>query len=682
MELNDPVIKVPGIGEKRAAQFSRLGIYTVKDLVYYFPRDYHDRSRIHLISEASPGNTITIEAEVVRARSSRLRGGKTIAILEVRDASATMKVSFFGRGFLVNSVFKPGKRFLFTGKIKEFNGIQLENPEYEPIPEDEEQTQLHTGRVVPIYGLTEGLPQKFVRVCLYKVLEQVNGAVTEIIPLWLRERHHFLPVTEAIRQIHFPPNMDIVHAARQRFSYEELLGLQVAVLRRRAIKRTMSGICHVIDGPLLRKFKVALPFELTPGQVQAINDILHDMASPRPMFRLLQGDVGCGKTLVMLHAIIAALDTGTQAVFMAPTEILAEQHYITLCQSLGSLGVCVELLIGATARAASIRKGLAQGDIQVVVGTHALAQEATQFAHLGLVIIDEQHRFGIRQRELLAGKGASPDILHATATPIPRTLAMTLYGGMDISVIPDTPPGRLPVKTAVVPDHKKEDLYAYLRDRAAEGYQSYIICPLVEESEQYEGLTPLINHFLALSEGPLAGLRCELLHGRLDAKEKESVMERFRNRAIDILFATTVIEVGIDSPTATTIVIEDAWRFGLTQLHQLRGRVGRSTTQSYCFLLGKPKTPDGKKRIKFLLDYANGFDIAEADLALRGPGEYCGLRQAGLSDLRVADLLRDARLLDMARRDAEEILRYDPDLSFPEHAALAEAAQKFHNIFI
>ncbi len=683
ISLDIPVSTLPGIGEKRASALALLGIYTIRDMLFHLPREYRDRSTIQSISSAQVGMTITVNAEIISARSVRLRGKTTMAVLTIRDKTGTINASFFGRGFLTYTTLKKGTRCYFTGKVTEYKGLNLKNPEYEIVPNDEENATLHTGRIVPIYSLTEGITQRQLRQWVYNALTETARSINETLPPSLLRKHDLPPITEAIHSVHFPENMESAQNSRKRFAYEELLAMQLGILmNRRTVIDSTPGIAHTTHGTLLKRLKTTLPFKLTTGQEQSVNDILTDMAAPRPMFRLLQGDVGCGKTLVALHAVAVAADTGTQTAFMAPTEILAEQHFATLHQLLQPLGMSVVLLTGSTPNRKEIRKQIASGIHQVIVGTHALYQEQTIFHRLGLVIIDEQHRFGVGQRDLLAKKGMAPDILHTTATPIPRTLAITVYGGMDISVITDMPPGRLPVKTALMPENKKEELYQYIRDQAHNGYQSYIVCPLVEESERFSELTPLIDHYIALSEGPFSGLRCALLHGRLDPREKENIMARFKNREIDVLFATTVIEVGVDSPTATTMVIEDAGRFGLTQLHQLRGRVGRGNVQSWCFLAGKPSTPEGRKRLDILRTCNNGFDIAEADLKLRGPGEYCGARQSGLPDFRIADLLLDARLLDSARRDATQILERDPALELPEHALLGNAARRFASMFV
>ncbi|HQM99532.1 MAG TPA: ATP-dependent DNA helicase RecG [Candidatus Hydrogenedentes bacterium] len=681
--LTSPVQKLPGIGDKRAALLAQLGIVTVKDLLFHIPREYQDRSRIGKVSEARAGERIMIECEVTAARSMRMRGGKTLALLEVRDETGSIKASFFGRGFLARGELKQGTRCLMAGKVGDYKGLTLKDPEYEVIQPEEELTTVHTGRLVPVYPLTKGISQRQMRGWIYKAVQSSLPLLKESLPPDIQHRHCLPDLTTAMASIHFPERAEAAENARRRFVYEELLVMQLAIVRYRATRvESVQGIRHTVDGPLMNAFLQHLPYTLTTGQQQAVDDILRDMSAARPMFRLLQGDVGCGKTLVALHAVIAASDSGSQTAFMAPTEILAEQHYVTLQGLLEPLGIRTALLTGNIPNAAHVREEVMLGNIPVVIGTHALFQKETTFKRLGLVIIDEQHRFGVKQRQELAAKGAFPDVLHTTATPIPRTLAITLYGGMDISVIPDMPPGRLPVKTSWVPENKKEDLYRYLREQAESGYQSYIVCPLVEQSEYFSELTPVIDHFVALSQGPLAGLRCRLLHGSLDTAEKDKVMNDFKTRTIDVLFSTTIIEVGVDSPQATTMVIEDAWRFGLTQLHQLRGRVGRSAIQSYCFLLGVPSTPEGRKRLDLLRQCSNGFEIAEADLELRGPGEYCGVRQTGLPDFYIAGLLSDARLLDLSKRDAMELLRHDPELSAPEYACLLEASKRFEGMFV
>ncbi len=676
--MDAPVETLPGIGPKRASLLDALGIVTVRDLLLYLPRAYQDRRTLTPIAEAVAGETITVEAEVVSAKALRLRGRMKMTVATLRDTTGTMQATWFGRDFIARAL-PQGARGLFTGLVGNYKGLALKNPEYELLSGDEEDL-LNTGRVVPIYRLTDGVSQRMLRRWVRDSLEIAADRLEDALPESLRLEHGFPDAGQALRIAHFPAEPEQGLAARSRFAYEELLAMQIGILRIRAEQRTqVKGYRHTLNGPHLRTLRARLPFALTAAQQRAVDDLLADLEAPRPMLRLLQGDVGCGKTVVALHAIAAAADGGYQTALMAPTEILAEQHAITLRESLTPLGIDVALLTGSTREARTVRGRVADGNAQVIVGTHALVQLSVEFARLGLVIVDEQHRFGVMQRQALAEKGLNPDVLHMTATPIPRTLAITLYGGMDLSVIDELPPGRLPVKTRRVPAAKLEGLYQYVAEQANKGFQTYVICPLVDESDAKE-LKAATAHFEELSNGPLTGLCTGLLHGRMKGDEKEAVMRAFKEGALDVLVSTTVIEVGIDVPRATTMIIEDAAQFGLTQLHQLRGRVGRGGEQSHCFLLGAPKTPEGRKRLEIFCATANGFEIAEADLEMRGPGEFAGLRQAGLSDLRAADLVRDARLLDRARRDAQALLETDPTLQRPEHAALAARSGRFSSV--
>ncbi|MCP4639051.1 MAG: ATP-dependent DNA helicase RecG [bacterium] len=676
--LDRPVDTLPGIGPKRAVLLGNLDIATVRDLLYHLPRAHQDRRAITSIADLNEGDSGTVEAEVIRSRAVRLRRRLSLAEILLRDESGEIKAIWFGQDYLARAL-RPGMRGLFTGAVSKWKGIALRNPEYELLSGDEED-RLNTGRVVPIYRLTDGVTQRMLRRAVAAALEGLDEPLEETLPDEVRQRHGFPGIDEAIHLVHFPDEPDAARAARNRFAYEELLGIQAGVLAVRAARhRDANGLRHVVDGPLLAALRASLPFSLTPGQERAVADIRDDMASSRPMVRLIQGDVGSGKTVVGLHAVAAAADGGHQTAVMAPTEILAEQHGLSLAALLEPLGIRVEVLTGSTPGAADVRARVASGACHVVVGTHALIQQSTQFHNLGLAIIDEQHRFGVMQRSALVEKGFNPDLLHMTATPIPRTLAITVYGGMDISVIEDLPPGRKPIKTKRVTPANIPKLHDAIRQRAEKGFQTYYVCPLVEESTKLD-LTPVTRHCDELSAGPLAGLRVGLIHGRLPSREKDAAMRAFKNGDLDVLFSTTVIEVGVDCPNAVTMVIEDAPQFGLTQLHQLRGRVGRSELQSYCYLLGKHKNPDGKRRIEVMCQTTSGFDIAEADLELRGPGEFRGVRQAGMSDLRFADLIRDVRLLDAARRDAQAILESDPDLTDPAHAAVARAAARFREL--
>lgn len=673
--LDAPVEVLPGIGPKRAALLANLGIRTVGDLLRHVPRDYDDRRELRAIASVSEGDRVTILGEVVNSRTVRLRGRKTLAEATFKDDTGEIKATWFGRGFLAKQ-FTPWTKVILSGRVGKWKGLCLQNPEFEILSGDEEE-RLHTGRIVPLYRLTDKVSQVMLRKWISETLARHGDAVEDALPPELRARHGWNGATEALRQAHFPDSLEQARVTRDRFAYEELLALQLAVLRQRVERReTADGLVHRIEGDYLQNLRAKLPFRLTKAQTGAVAEVLGDMAAPRPMARLLQGDVGSGKTVVAAHAVAAALDGGYQVAFMAPTEILAEQHYRSLSEGLNPLGVTVTLLTGSTQRARSVRRDVAQGVAPVVVGTHALLQQRTEFHRLGLVIVDEQHRFGVGQRAELVAKGARPDVLHMTATPIPRTVALTAYGGMDLTIIDELPPGRRPVKTHRIPPAKLAGMYEFITERAQNGQRTFYICPVIDESVEGESQA-LMTRYAELTAGTLCGVRSGLLHGRMEYGEKDDVVRALQRGDIDMLFSTTVVEVGVDVPEATIMVIEDAWRFGLTQLHQLRGRVGRGAEQAYCFLLGESKTEDGERRLDIMCETTDGFRMAEEDLKLRGPGEVAGWRQAGLGDLRVADLLGDAKLLHLARRDAEEILRRDPQLEDAAHAGLARQAATF-----
>ena len=654
--LTDSVEVLDGIGKAYVERLANLNITTIQDLLYHFPRTYDDRSTIRPIASIEEGSTetVTVSGTVTSSRIVHLRGRSNIAVVEIEDDTGKIQASWFGRGFLVNS-FQPGKEVLLTGDVGSYKGLCLKNPEYEFLTGDADD-QLNTGRIVPIYRLTEKVSQRVLRKWIATALDRVTETIPDRLPDALRKQYDYPPTDESIRQVHFPETMDAAEAARERFIYEELFELQLRILKsRRDTIDSAKGLQHTIDGPHLGAFRDSIPFELTQGQINAVDDLLGDMAGNRPMRRLIQGDVGCGKTLVACHAMAAAVDGGYQVACMVPTEVLAEQHYRTLSHYLSPLGINIGLLTGAHTEAATVREDLAQGTLQVVVGTHALIQDATSFYQLGLVIIDEQHRFGVEQRMNLLRKGKMPDVMQMTATPIPRTLAITVYGGLDLSLIDELPPGRQPIKTRYITPAKIPGLYDFINKEAAKGYQTYIVCPLVEESETRD-VKNVTHHYEELANGVLGELSTALLHGRMKSEEKEAILRAFADGDIQVLFSTSVIEVGIDCPNATTMIIEDAGNFGLTQLHQLRGRVGRGDAPSHCFLVGKPKTKEGKQRIEILSATNDGFVIAEEDLKLRGPGEFYGVRQSGLSDLRIADLIRDVRLLEQARNDATDFL--------------------------
>jgi ATP-dependent DNA helicase RecG len=674
LHLSYPVESLGGIGPSRAAQLGNLGIETVDDLLHHFPREYQDRRRVTPIGAVGKGDSVTVQGVVVSSRMVRLRGRMNLAEVMIEDATGSMKAIWFGRGFLAKS-FTEGKSVLLTGDVSTHKGLALRNPDYEWLDSDGDDV-LSTGRIVPVYRLTEKVTQRMMRKWIHEALTAAQGVVVESLPEEIRERNGLSAKPFALHSVHFPDTLEQADEARERFAYEELLGIQLGVLTQRAHReQDETGVRHEIDGDGLRTLQASLPFELTDGQQRTVQEILADMACPSPMCRLLQGDVGSGKTAVAMLAAAAALDGGFQVAFMAPTELLAVQHYRTVSAFFVRSGIDVLLATSSTTNSEMLGD-ISTGHARMVVGTHALFQKQVSFRQLGLVIIDEQHRFGVGQREELAGKGIFPDVLQMTATPIPRTLTMTLYGHMDVSIIPEKPANRKPVITRRITPAKIADMYEYVVKQARLGYQTYIVCPLVEESETRK-LKNVEDHFDELSQAPLASVRTGMVHGRMPPDEKRDVMASLQRGDLDVLFSTSVIEVGVDVPRATTMIIEDAAQFGLTQLHQLRGRVGRGSEQSHCFLLGKPATPEGKRRLEILCETDDGFELAEEDFRMRGPGEVYGMRQAGASDLRAADLTGDLRLVDLARRDAEALLDGNPMLQGEEYTALRKLRDQY-----
>jgi ATP-dependent DNA helicase RecG len=595
--------------------------------------------------------------------------------ISLRDGTGYLTAAFFNQPYL-EKIFKRGQTLILHGRVARFRGgpLQMQHPEYEPVEDGEDET-IHTGRLVPIYRLTKGLTQRPLRSLLWRVVEQYAGKVPESLPEALRRRRRLVPLPAALKGIHFPETDDELAAARRRLVFEDFFLLQLGLAIRRQREGRTRGIVMDPAGELVAHLRRSLPFALTAAQERVWEEIRRDLAAPYAMNRLLQGDVGSGKTIVAAMAILAAVEAGYQTALMAPTEILAEQHYMTLVQLLPSLGVPVALLTGAIKgrEREALLEGAAAGTIPCLVGTHALIQEGVEFRRLGLAVVDEQHRFGVVQRAMLRKKGDNPHVLVMTATPIPRTLALTLYGDLDVSVIDEMPPGRQPIKTVVRDEGKRPQIYAFLRKQIEEGHQVYVVCPLVEESEAID-LKAATEMAERLQREVFPDLSVGLLHGRMSLPEKESVMGAFKAGKTHVLVSTTVIEVGIDVPNASVMLVEHAERFGLSQLHQLRGRVGRGPWKSYCILLasGTPGA-EARRRLAALGESQDGFRIAEVDLKLRGPGEFFGTRQSGLPEFRVADLLRDGRVLEEARQEAFPLVGADPDLRQPEHRSLRQA---------
>jgi ATP-dependent DNA helicase RecG len=668
--LQAPVQYVKGVGPTRAEQLARLGIHTVEDLLYHRPHRYDDRRHLARISALVPGRKQSAQGTVVAISEKRYGTYQFFAALS--DESGVLQAVWFGQRYL-RRVIRRGARLIVYGRVERSGTPTMVVEEFEVLTGDTEDT-LHTGRIVPVHPTTEGLSPRVLRTIVSHALATIDG-LPEILPDRLRAGRGLMDRAAAFRLLHFPETEEQAEDARRRLAFDELLVLQCGVLlRRQGVQGLDKGIRYDVAPAEVQHFTAALPYALTGAQRRVIGEIIEDMQGRAPMNRLLQGDVGSGKTVVAAAALYLAVRGGSQGALMAPTEILAEQHALTFREMLAPLGLRLGLLTGGSGRREreATRQALREGAIDVAIGTHALIEGGVEFKRLGLVVVDEQHKFGVMQRAVLRRKGFAPDVLVMTATPIPRTLTMTLYGDLDVAVLDELPPGRGTIKTYLRGPEKRADVYAWVREKITAGQQAYIVCALIEESEklQVEAAAALADR---LRGEQLRGVSLEVLHGRLKPAEKERVMEQFRAGMVKALVATSVIEVGIDVPQATVMVIEDADRFGLAQLHQLRGRVGRGAETSYCILLGAMKTDAARERLETIAATRDGFHIAQKDLELRGPGEVLGTRQHGLPDLRAADLLTDRELLEEARQDAARLLRDHPGLRGPEVCDLAAA---------
>jgi ATP-dependent DNA helicase RecG len=665
---------VKGVGPQRAGQLERKGLRTVEDALFFVPLRHEDRTRLTPFRALVPGQPATCSGVIVGVSPPPPGRSRVPFTVMLRDASGYATASWFGWRYLTR-VLKRGQRLVLHGRVGRYKGAMvIQQPDYE-IVENGEDERLHTGRLVPVYSLTEGLPQRALRSLMWRLVDTFAAEVREVLPEGVRGRRALVGLAQAVRDAHFPESDGALAAARRRLAFDEglLLQLGLAILRSRLARE--RGVAMSPRGDLVARLRAALPWKLTAAQERVWEEVRRDMAAPYPMHRLLQGDVGSGKTVVAALGVLTAIEAGYQAAVMAPTEILAEQHFMTFRQLLEPLGVPLALLTSSLTprERASRRAALAVGDTACVVGTHALVQEGVEFRRLGLVVVDEQHRFGVEQRARLRGKGEHPDLLVMTATPIPRTLALTIYGDLDISVLDELPPGRRPVVTVARAEGKRREIYKFLKEQVAAGRQIYVVYPLVEESEvlDLKAATDMARH---LAKEIFPDLTVGLLHGRLGFEDKDAIMRRFKAGEIQILVSTTVIEVGIDVPNASVMLVEHAERFGLSQLHQLRGRVGRGEWKSYCILLTSGRLgEEAQRRIDAMTATNDGFRIAEADLELRGPGEFFGTRQSGLPEFRAAELLRDTGLLEEARREANGIVSRDPELAEPAHRALRAA---------
>lgn len=668
LSLSDRVQYLRGVGEAIAVKFRKLQVETIYDLLMHIPSRYEDRSQLRRLVDIVAGEYNTVKGRLIAVENSETRRGFRITRAVINDGSGSLELVWFNQPYMRDILWKKKEREIVVyGLVQQGSYYwQMNTPEWEELVEDDTQSQL---RIVPVYPSTEGLQQARIRLATSNALAIYREMIREYLPQQFVDKRALLPPLDALQSVHFPSAMSEVDPARSRLVYDEFFSLQMYLAMQQQNVKLRHKTPFSIDTPhLYDRLAQMLPFTLTGAQQRVIGEIWADMQRDVPMNRLLQGDVGSGKTVVAAAAMLACIENGRQAVIMAPTEILAGQHFIGLCRLFSKSNIVVDLAVGSltSTRKKAFRERLTQGVSQIVVGTHALIQEGVDFHKLGLVIIDEQHRFGVLQRAALMNKGENPDVLVMTATPIPRTLTMTVYGDLDLSVIDQMPAGRKPIKTHMKWHSQRTDVYDGLRKLLQAQRQAYVVCPLVQESDK---LQKQAAEALAveLQTEILPEFRIGLLHGQLKQAEKESVMEAFRAGKLDVLVSTTVIEVGVDVPNATVMVVEDAERFGLAQLHQLRGRVGRGEHQSYCVLVTESNSETARERLDVLVRTNDGFIIAEQDLRLRGPGELTGTRQSGVPTLRIANIIEDQQLLMCAREDAFELLQSDPKLALAQN---------------
>lgn len=665
-----PIEEVQGLTGKRGANLRKAGIESVADLLMHVPRRYVDRSRLSPLGELPLGEEITVIGRVTKVSTRRPRRNLTIVEATIVDGSGLLVATWFNQGFRATQLTE-GVEVALSGTVERYRGrLQMASPDADVL--DRPSESLTTGRVMPVHPTAGGVGPGHMRRAIHNALRRARP-VTDPVPPVIRERLGLIDRDTAIADIHFPEEMGLIDPARDRLVFDEFFRLEVALaVRKHQQIQAAEGIAHSLDGGLVDEFIDVLPYLLTNAQKRVIAEIQGDMSSPHPMHRLLQGEVGSGKTVVAMAALLTAVQGGYQGAVMAPTEVLAEQHFLGLAPMAVWVGVRMSLLTGSSADRETVLSRIAEGTVDIVVGTHALIQEGVEFSRLGVAVIDEQHRFGVHQRVQLKEKatGPEPDLLIMTATPIPRTLAMTLYGDLDMSILDEMPGGRLPVITRVVPPDPGSlaEVYALIRKEVAAGRQVFVVCPLVEDSEKLQAASATAEHERLSKVFP--DLRVGLIHGQMRSADKEEVMGRMRAGEVDVLVATTVIEVGIDIANATVMVVEDADRFGLSQLHQLRGRVGRGEHQSYCILIADPGTPEGEQRLAAMAESNDGFFLAEEDLRIRGHGTVLGAKQAGMADLHLADILRDTEMLVTSRREAFALVANDPELV--THPELAE----------
>ncbi len=676
--MNAALTTVQGIGPKSAKTLAKLGLETLGDLLWHLPRRYDDYSQLETINRLWYGQEVTIIATVEKIEVRDVRRGRMkLTEALVSDGTGSLQVTWFNQPWIVNKL-QPGRPVVLSGKVDQYLGrLTMNSPEWEPL----ERKQLHTNRIVPVYPLTAGVSGKWLRKVIHSVVQRLAARVPDPLPESIRSSSKLIPLSTALQQVHFPDSQEMLRAAQHRLAFDEMFLLQLGVLRQKQEWEHVETRALPADQAWIDHFKATLPYQLTNAQSTALEDIRRDLAATRPMNRLLQGDVGSGKTVVAAAAIGIVTSQGAQSALMAPTSILAEQHFRTMTtllpQSAGVPTEQIRLLVGSTSEAekTEIRTALASGEVKVIIGTHALIEGPVQFKELGLVIIDEQHRFGVEQRSELRSKGDSPNLLVMTATPIPRSLALTVFGDLDLTLLDEMPPGRHEVQTHIFLPTERARAHSFIQSQIELGNQVFIIYPLVEGSENVQAKAA-VDEYEHLAKEIFSEASVGLLHGRMKPDEKDAVMERFHGGEIDVLVSTSVVEVGVDVPNATVMLIEGANRFGLAQLHQFRGRVGRGSEQAYCLLIPTEADDAANERLKAMQETNDGFVLAERDLEQRGPGEFLGTRQSGFAELRTAQLT-DVRLIEAARGEATRLFEQDPDLSQPDHRLLGEALQRF-----
>lgn len=658
--LSQKIRYLKGVGEARELLFNKLGIFTIEDMIFYYPYDYEDRSKKKLIADLIDGETCSFEAVVVSGVSLKsIRKNLTIAKVKLKDETGTIDSVWYNQNY-IKSVLKLGERYIFYGKIsKNYNSSEVLQPVYEKITDKSFEKSL---KVMPLYSLCAGLTQTVVRKAVESSLELVYGKLEEILPSSIMDKYKLMNINEALKNIHYQETHEKYMQARFRLVFEELLIMQLGLISIKNIFKNQKNGIMFDPVPEMESFIKTLPFELTSAQKKVFDEIQKNMESEKVMNRLVQGDVGSGKTIVAVMAMYKAVKSGYQAAFMVPTEILAKQHFCSITKLLEGHGIRVSLLTGGLTKKErnKVLDDIVLGRSDIVIGTHAIIQGNVIFSNVGLVITDEQHRFGVRQRTVLSKKGNNPDMMVMTATPIPRTLALILYGDLDISVINQLPPGRKPVKTYIADISMRERINTFIKKEVANGRQAFVVCPLIEETEKINAKSA---YELAerIQKKDLAGLRVGLIHGKMRAKQKDEIMNEFVEGRIDVLVSTTIIEVGVNVPNATIMIIENAERFGLATLHQLRGRVGRAAHQSYCILFNEGKSDVARERMNVMKETNDGFVIADKDLKLRGPGEFFGARQHGLPDLTIANLYSDMDILKLAQEAVSDIMSRDVD---------------------